>query len=272
MRAAAILLLILGLVLSACDGRGTHTSFTGYSEGDFVLVGPDDGGRLKTLAVSEGDTVAVGAPLFTLDPRTEEAAVAAAQARLEEAEAALTLSTVALKRAKRLVQQGVTSRARLDDAQSAFDRDTATVAASRASLADARTRLARRQIASPAAGTVQEVYYRPGEYVMAGRSVVSLLPPGNLKIRFYVPEPARAALRIGQSVAVECDGCPHGLTAKISFISSEAEYTPPVIFSREERRKLLYLVEALPDGQAREIPVGQPVTVSTNGATEAFGS
>ena len=91
--------------------------------------------------------------------------------------------------------------------------------------------------------------------------MISLLPPRNLKVRFFVDEPDRVRLRIGQRVGLSCDGCQPDLHAKINFISREAEFTPPVIFSREQRQKLVYLVEARPDGAAAELTAGQPVTV-----------
>lgn len=269
MRAAMALL--LALALAGCDGTGGHSSFTGYLEGDLVLVGPDEAGRVETLAVSEGDTIEKGAPLFALESRTEAAALASAKARLEQAAAALALSKVAHERAQRLRTQGVVAQARVDDARAAFDRDTAAVTAARAAVGDAETKLARRKLAAPVSGSVQEVYYRAGEVVSAGRPVVALLPPDNVKVRFYVPETALALMRTGESVQVECDACPPGLTATISFVSRQAEYASPVIFSREERRKLLFMVEARPGPEARKIPIGQPVTVSLPVRPEAMG-
>jgi HlyD family secretion protein len=116
-------------------------------------------------------------------------------------------------------------------------------------------------MASPVTGTVQQVYYRPGEMVPAGRPIVALLPPGNLKVRFYVPEAMLPRLAYGDVVKVNCDGCPPDITARISFIASSAEFTPPVIYSREERSKLVFLVEALPN-KPEALRVGQPIDVA----------
>ena len=101
---------------------------------------------------------------------------------------------------------------------------------------------------------------RSGE---VGQAVAALLPPRNLKVlRFFVAETERVRrCRVDQRVALTCDGCAADLR-RISFISREAEFTPPVIFSREQRQKLVYLVEARPDGAAAELTAGQPVTVS----------
>lgn len=260
-RAAALALSLSLFGLAACSGTVSE-SYTGYVEGEFVFVGPVDSGHLKTLTVSEGDATIAGAKVFELDDSTETAALNAATAKLEQAEAAFTLSKLGLERAEQLLERGVVSQSRLDDARSTFDRDKAAAQAARAEVADAETRLSRRTVSSPVNGKVQEVYFRPGEFVGAGQSVISILPPGNVKIRFYVPEPKRATLRTGDTVGVACDGCADDLLAKVKFISQQAEYAPPVIFSREERRKLLYMVEATPDDRARTLPVGQPVTVT----------
>ena len=91
--------------------------------------------------------------------------------------------------------------------------------------------------------------------------MVAVLPPGNLKVRFYVGEAHLPAMKIGESVSIECDGCGNDIAAKISFIARSSEFTPPVIYSLEERHKLVYLIEALPNAPQR-LRVGQPVTVT----------
>ncbi|MYZ50083.1 HlyD family secretion protein, partial [Propylenella binzhouense] len=133
--------------------------------------------------------------------------------------------------------------------------------AAQASLAQAETMLARRRVPAPAAGRVQDVFFRAGEVVAAGQPVLALLPPGNLRARFYVPEPRLAGIALGEKVAIRCDGCGAGFAATVSFISKEAEYTPPVIFSEEEKAKLVFRVEARP-AAGTSLPVGLPVTVS----------
>jgi HlyD family secretion protein len=108
---------------------------------------------------------------------------------------------------------------------------------------------------------VEQIYYRPGETVPAGRPVVALLPPGNLKIRFFAPQAILPEIKYGDVVGVSCDGCEKGLTAKVSFIARSAEFTPPVIYSQEERAKLVFLIEARPE-KPEKFRVGQPVTVT----------
>src|SRR5262249_45655025 len=108
---------------------------------------------------------------------------------------------------------------------------------------------------------VQQIYFRQGEMVAAGRPVLALLPPENLKVRFFVPEAKLPEIALGDLVRVNCDGCAGDLTARVSFISRTAEYTPPVIYSLEERSKLVFLIEARPD-QPEKVRVGQPVSVA----------
>ena len=138
----------------------------------------------------------------------------------------------------------------------------AAVDAAQAALVMARWRLDQRHVLSPVSGTVADVLALPGETVAAGAPVVSILPPENIFVRFFVPEPALASVHQGDNVALMCDGCPSDLTATVSFIAPQAEFTPPVIYSESTRGKLVYLVEARPKAeQARLLNPGQPVSV-----------
>ena len=271
MRITAIVALLLTLFLSAC-GKGGESVLPGYMEAELVLVGAEEGGRIGTLSVKEGGRVTKGDALFSLESESQKASLAAAQGRLEEAEAAMKLSKVSLERARDLRERGVVSQARLDDAQSAYDSNLASVASARATHDEASVRLEKSKVFAPQGGSIEEVYFRVGEVVSTGQPVVAILPPGNIKVRFYVSEPLRASIHIDEKVSVSCDGCPSGLTASVSFIAREAEYTPPVIFSREERRKLVYLVEALPLGDTAQLTAGQPVSISLAPPVEGSGS
>ena len=137
----------------------------------------------------------------------------------------------------------------------------ALVAAAQAAVDQAAWRLGQKTVAAPVAGLAFDVLYQPGEWVAAGRPVVRILPPGNVKIRFFVPETALGALTVGQALAVRCDGCAEEIPAKITFISPEAEYTPPIIYSNETRSKLVFMVEARPLDGANLHP-GQPLEVA----------
>ncbi|MFW6027254.1 MAG: HlyD family secretion protein, partial [bacterium] len=125
-------------------------------------------------------------------------------------------------------------------------------------------------INAPEGGLIQDVFFYPGELVPAGRPVVSLLPPERRKIVFYVPEPSRARFKPGTRVSVECDSCPDDLSATVDWISAQEEFTPPVIFSPEERAKLVFRLEARPDRPLAIAP-GQPVTVAPLGGATKTG-
>ena len=221
--------------------------FQGWVEADLVFVSPDEAGRVETLSVREGDSIGAGVLLFTLDADLQRATVA-------ENEAAVINARHAYERAQALLQRAVGSQKAFDDAQAALR-------TAEARLNSAKTRLERRSVASPAAGTIQEVYFRVGEMVQPSRPIVSVLPPGNVKVRFFVPQALLPKVKIDDRIAVRCDGCEANLAARISFISAQAEFTPPIIYSQEERARLVFRIEARPE-QAEALRVGQPVSVA----------
>ena len=239
---------VLVLVLAACS-NADKDRLQGWVEADYVFVGPDEAGRVAQLGVREGDTVAAGAPLFSLDEDLQQADVRTAAAQVAEARARLArLDSAQQRREEIAVLQAQEKRAEAAVAR----RDAA------------ETRLARRRLAAPVDGAVQQVYYRPGEMVPAGRPVVSILPPGNIKVRFFVGEPLLPTVALGDTVEVTCDGCAKPIPARVSFIARSAEYTPPVIYSLEERNKLVFMVEARPE-KPDGLRVGQPVQVALKG-------
>jgi HlyD family secretion protein len=213
--------------------------------------------------------------------------IAILRAQVARARAQLELSKNEFDRQQTLFQKGITAKAQLDQARTAFERDQAAleeaqrqidaaqlagrsaeiaaaeaaVRASEAMLRQSETRVAKRRVSAPADARVQDVFFRPGEVVNAGQPVLSLLPPGNVRVRFYVPEPLLSTMSLGQTVALRCDRCPSDLRARIVFLSREAEYTPPVIFSDKERAKLVFRAEAKPIGTV-ELPIGLPVSVT----------
>jgi HlyD family secretion protein len=240
-RLAAMMLI---LALAACGSN--DQTFQGWVEAELVFVGPDEAGRVETLSVREGDTVVVGSPLFAVDAELQ-------QADLQVSEAARLNAQQAADRAKRLLSTSAGTQKSVDDAEAALRSAEARVNA-------AKTRLARRNVTSPAAGSIQQIYYRPGETVAAGRPIVALLPPSNVKVRFYVPQALLPKIALGDMVQIRCDGCGSEIMARVSFIARSSEFTPPVIYSLEERSKLVYLVEARPE-RPDSLRVGQPVSV-----------
>ncbi|HEY2618400.1 MAG TPA: HlyD family efflux transporter periplasmic adaptor subunit [Acetobacteraceae bacterium] len=138
----------------------------------------------------------------------------------------------------------------------------AMVAQAQAGLAQAQWQVDQRHITAPVAALVSDTYARPGETINAGVPVVSLLPPQNILVRFFVPETALATLHTGERLSIGCDACAAGLTATVTFIAPQPEYTPPVIYSETNREKLVYLIEAHPPpDQAVQLKPGQPVDV-----------
>lgn len=215
------------------------------------------------------------------------AEIQAISAQQAQAAAALKLSEAQLRRQEGLKGSGAFSPERLDEARATYERDRARLAeltaqitvarlaarddeiaaaeaaveVARAALRQAEWRLAQRTLVAPTDALVSDTLYVVGEHVGAGMPVVSLLPPRNVKLRFFVPEAERARLSMGQPVGVRCDACPPNLSARVTYMAPQAEYTPPVIYSRESRAKLVYMIEAKPEGEMRLYP-GQPVEVS----------
>ncbi len=138
----------------------------------------------------------------------------------------------------------------------------AEVRAREATLAKAEWELAQKRQSAPQAGLVDDTLYREGEWVAAGRPIVSLLPPTGMKVRAFVPQARLATLKRGDVARVRIDGLAEVLTGRVSFIAPQAEYTPPVIYSRENRSKLVFLIELrFDDATAARLHPGQPVDV-----------
>jgi len=249
LRICAALALIA--LLAGCDER-KNPGYQGWVEADMIFVSPDESGRVIKLNVREGDEVRVGMPLYSVDDDLQ-------RADLNQNMATLANAQQSYDRAASLSKTGSGTQANLDSAVSAL-----RVAEARVNTS--QTRLARRTGFAPVEGTIQQIYFREGEMVPEKRPVLSIMPPGNMKVRFYVPEPDLPKLAIGDEVRVACDNCAGDLTAKIYFIATQAEYTPPVIYSLDERNKLVYLVQARPV-RPDALRVGQPISVFLNAKT-----
>ncbi|MET0874003.1 MAG: efflux RND transporter periplasmic adaptor subunit [Pseudolabrys sp.] len=243
---ASLALVFATLALAGCDNSNDRV-LQGWVEAELIFVSPDEQGRVETLKVREGDHVKGGDLLFAVDDDLQKADVTVRNTAVINAQQAFD-------RAKELLKSSAGTQKAYDDAEAALRQ-------AKANLEWAQTRLARRNAHSPGDGTIEQIYYRPGETVPAGRPVVALLPPGNLKIRFFAPQSMLPEIKYGDVVGVSCDGCDEDLTAKISFIARSAEFTPPVIYSQEERAKLVFLIEARPE-HPEKFRVGQPVTVT----------
>ncbi len=243
--------LALAAMLAGCN-ETKNPGFQGWVEADMIFVSPDESGRVTTLSVREGDEVKSGTQLYSVDDDLQ-------LADLNQNKATLANAQQTYDRAASLNKTGSGTQANLDAAISAL-----RVAEARVNTS--QTRLARRIGFAPVSGTVQQIYFREGEMVAAQRPVLSIMPPGNIKLRFFIPETELPKLAIGDEVRVACDNCAADLTAKIYFIATTAEYTPPVIYSLEERNKLVYLIQARPS-RPDALRVGQPISVFLNAKT-----
>jgi HlyD family secretion protein len=210
------------------------------------------------------------------------------EAQLKQAQAELDLAQKTFTRNQQLISTHTISKQQFDQAKADFQTSQqklrqqianlqeaklgartdvvqaaeATVAEAAAEANQAQWYLAKKTVSAPAAGIIFDTYYNNGEFVQAGHPVLSMLIPGNVRLIFYVPEPLLSKIKLGQTVSVHCDGCDKAVSAQIVFISSEAEFTPPIIFSDTERKKFVYRVEAkFNDEDAKLMHPGQPVDV-----------
>jgi HlyD family secretion protein len=246
----------------------------------------------NAVAESDARLVQAKAQLANLlsGRRPEEIAVieaSAASAKAQEREA-----DRALERRQDLFRRGVSTQADLDQAQTARDVAAANVRQSAANLAVARLpareeeikaaqnqvtqaqaaldqakwRLLQRRLVAPAAGIVTDLVRYPGELAGPAAPVLTFLPDGAIKLMVYVPEALLAGTRVGTQLDIRCSGCQPGLSATVSYVAQEPEFTPPVIYSAETRQKLVYLVEARPEGaQAAKLQPGQIIDVVLRG-------
>lgn len=216
------------------------------------------------------------------------AEIAVIEAQLTQARTQASLATRELARQQQLVERGFVSRAHLDEARTAEQTGLARVAelsaslrvarlparnderaaavastqAAEAALEQSKWREGQKRQVAPTNARIADTFYREGEWVNAGQPVVSLLPPAGTKVRFFIPETELGAIAINQAVIIQCDGCDAPISAHISFIATQAEYTPPVIYSNSQRARLVFMIEARPDPKdGPRLRPGQPVEV-----------
>jgi HlyD family secretion protein len=252
-----------------------------------VLFTLDDANQKQAVAGAEARLAEARAQLANLRTGQREEEISVLAANLASAQTTLHNADDDYHRKLLLLDKGVVSQSVVDTARTA--RDTAqaaadaaertlevarlparpeeitaaekNVTAEEASAAQAKIALERRQIKAPATGLVEETFYEPGELVAAGQPVVSLLPDANRKVRFFLPERQLASVSPGKEVGISCDGCPAGLRATVDFVATAAEFTPPIIYSRDRRDKLVFRVDARPEGDVAALKVGQPLDI-----------
>jgi HlyD family secretion protein len=266
--------LAAALALFGC-GSDEERTWLGYVEGENALVAPPQPGWILSVAVARGSEVKVGDVLFTLDTTAQLAARANAASQLAAAEHAIGVAKAETERAAKewarqrgLVRIGGTPKSAVEQAKAAYESAasqmsqlTAQADAARAVLAEAEWNLAERTVHARVAGEVQDIYFRTGEYAAAGAPVISILPPNRIYVRFFIPETALAHVRLGDTVHIGCDGCGSNLSARITFIATQSEFTPPIIYSVDNREKLVFRAEAR-DAALIHLRPGLPVTVA----------
>jgi len=248
------------------------------------LVEPDQQVAQSAQATAELAAASAQAEDARRGQRPPEIAIL--EADRDAAEAAAREARIALNRADQLVRRGIYARVRLDEARAAYQSAASRLDAARRRIevanlgqradqiraADARVAQAAARVSetgarlrtlspiAPSAGRVEEVFYQRGEWAAANQPVVALIPDDRVTVRFFVPERSAAAYRPGTRIRFRCDGCPDGLAATIIYVSPRPEFTPPIIYSREARDRLVFMVEARPENGARLVP-GLPVDV-----------
>jgi HlyD family secretion protein len=245
-------------------------------------IDPSQGQAARDQAAAETEAARALAADTRRGQRPAELGVI--QAQLAAARAVLNEAETSLRRVQPLAEAGAASRAQLDSAVAARDTARANVRAiekqlqaaklgaredqkraaedrvrqAEAALGAAEARLVDLAPAAPAAGRIEDVFFQQGEWVPANQPVLSIIPSDRVRLRFFVPQTAVANYRVGANVAFTCDGCAKDLAAKISYVSPRPEFTPPVIYSRESRDRMVFLVEAQPekaDGLAPGLPI-----------------
>jgi len=254
-------------------------------QGDLLFVLAQDQ-QLALLRAAEARVAVAAANAQNLSTGSRAEEVEVIRASLGKAQADLHLAETTLARSEKLAGQGLTPEAKVEQDRATLAsakaqveqfraqlavaelpaRDPVQVAAEASLLAaqadadKARSDLEDRTVIAPVAGRIERLYFGPGEMATAGVPITALLPDDALKVKFYVAEADRPAFGLGDVVSVSCDGCEEGLTASISYFASDPQFTPPVIYSRDERMRLSFLAEAILR-EAGGLRPGQPVTI-----------
>ncbi|HEY2068322.1 MAG TPA: HlyD family efflux transporter periplasmic adaptor subunit [Rhizomicrobium sp.] len=265
--------LLLCLLLCAC-GQKTDHGWLGYAEGDSVFISAPQPGWVAKMNIERGTDIHPGQVLFTLDDTQQQASRDQAAAvlpqivaQIAQAQANLDLARKNLDRQKGLARANAGVPSALDQTVATFQLSQAALAQlqaqksqAEAALSGAQYTLTQRDVTAYVGGAVQDIFFRQGEYAPASTPVISVLPAKNIFARFFVPETEFAKVHLGGKVRITCDGC-RPMTATVSFIAQQQEFTPPVIFSVGNREKLVFKIEArAPDG----LPLhpGEPLEVT----------
>lgn len=219
---------------------------SGYVEGEYVSLAPIASAHILEVAVRRGERVEQGAIVARLEDEDARLTLNQTEARLAQARAEAERARLDLARTRELSRANVAAKASLDAAEAALDVADARVREAEAALATARWQLDERQVKAQTSGVVDDVLRHAGDMAGPGSPILSMLPDGAVKLRLYAPQALLPHLSEREKLRISCDGCPEGLTAMVSYVAKEPEFTPPVIYSVERRQKLVYLIEARP--------------------------
>ncbi|HEU5182302.1 MAG TPA: HlyD family efflux transporter periplasmic adaptor subunit [Candidatus Polarisedimenticolia bacterium] len=278
-------------VASGVGGRLEHLSVERGQKVEAKAALFDLESDQEQAAVRQADEAlsAAGSQLADLGKGRRRQEIEVSQSQLEQARAAERQSASQLERDEAQFAAGGISRMQLDEIRAKHDVDAARVrelsgriqveeltarpdqiraqssqvAAAQAARDQAQWRLDQKHVVAEQAGVIVDTLFREGEWVPAGAPVIRMLPPANVKLRFFVPEGRLKDFPVGREVAVSCDGCDAGITAAVSYVATDPEFTPPVIYSNENRAKLVFMIEARPaPDRAALLRPGQPVEIT----------
>ncbi len=244
-----------------CSCVPNESNIHGYIEGDYIYIAPTSSGILQNLLVKRGDKVKAGDTLFALQTTQLKAAIANSKAEIKQAEANLFQDKFEFDRAKKLLITGTISQAEFEKRESKYNFSLAKLDGAKQSYISNEQKLIDSFPKASSHSYVEDTFFLPGEFIQAGSPVVSLFIPASSKARFFIPQNKIAKTKIGQSVIINCDGCSKDIKAHITYIASRPEYTPPVIYSKDAREKLVFMVEAKPKEIQHELHPGLPVDI-----------
>ncbi|KTC84103.1 hemolysin D [Legionella brunensis] len=268
---------LLATGLTGCNQQ-TAITFPGYAEGRYTYLSPLFAGTLKSLNVTPGMEVQAGQVLFTLELQPTNQNLTIAKAKIQEVTNQLQKAKVYFELQKTnnlrntaLLKKEIISKEEFEHGRSAYEQALEDKKAAEARLISVQAdekkilwEISQKTVVSPVNAIVYNTFYTEGENIEAGAPVLSLLDPKQVKIIFFVPQNLLGQVRLNQPIEVSYDASKTPIKAKISYIADRVEYTPPVIYSIEERQKLVFRVEAKPDLNTvlSKIHPGQPVSIT----------
>jgi HlyD family secretion protein len=269
-----IVYLLIICLLTAC--KEEHPHYNGYIDADLTYLSSNYAGRLSDLLVNRGQSVNPHQLLFKLEQTSEQFNIEKSQlsrqnllSQQQEIQDRLHYYDINYQRISHMHQQHAASQNDLDLAKRDLDISTNQLNAIKAlvknttvDIEDKRWQATRKENSATDSGIIFDTYYNVGEYIQAGQPIVSLITQGHIKVIFYVSEAQLSQLFLDQKVNIISDGQTAFGTGKIRYISNVAQYTPPILYSREERASLVFRVEAgIDNPNLNQLHLGQPVTL-----------